>query len=177
MHQFVMGQRSTPYTCHAIFMLFGLRSRGFMRFHFTTFYCFGILLGCDVRLCNHFRDALLSFARHGWSHRSFKYSPRILENFFVLSVISLEKVNSSHFSSIVELCFCFCPFLFLSVLSGFTNFRPNFWPYMIWSGFCLNLRQSHLDNVYPFGDFSFKKVNIVNPVHEFDKRLPESTFQ
>ena len=52
------------------------------------------------------------------------------------------KANSSESSSIVELWLFFCPSLFVSILSGFTNFRPYFWPYMIWSGSRLNLCQS-----------------------------------
>ena len=137
-----------------VFMVFGLwsfcsLSRGFMRFHSSTEHCFGILLWCTVRLCCYLIEKQVSSdalrrpsTRQCWCHRSFQFSPRILENFFVFFVIWIDKVNSSHFSIIVELWFFFCPFLFLSILSGFTNFRPNFWPYMIWSGTCLNLCQS-----------------------------------
>ena len=114
-------------------------SPGFLRVHFTTIHCFGILLGSNFRLRNHFCDVRLSFARHGWDHRSFQLSPRIFENFFVLCVIWIDKVNSSQSSSIVEFWLLVCPFLFFSILSGFPNFRPYFWPYMIWSGSRLNL--------------------------------------
>ena len=98
-HQIVMGHRSKSLTCNVIFMVLGLRrfcslSLGFMGFHISTFHCFGILLECTVRLCNHFRGALLSFARHGWSHKSFQFSPRILENYVALFVIWIDKVNS-----------------------------------------------------------------------------------
>ena len=109
-----------------------------------SIHCFGTLLGSNFWLRNHFRDAWLSFARHGWSHRSFKFSPRVFfffANFFVLFVIWIDEVNSSQCSSIVELSFFFCPFLFFSMLRGLTNFRPNFRPYMIWSGSRLNLCQ------------------------------------
>ena len=79
------------------------------------------------------------FTRHGWCHGSFQFSHRVFENVFVFFVIWIDKVNSSLSSSIVELWFFFCPFLFFSILGGFTNFRL---PYMIWSGGRLNLCQT-----------------------------------
>ena len=33
------------------------------------------------------------------------------------------------------------------------------------------------DHVYPSGGFSFKEMNIVKPVHAYDKSLSPSTFQ
>ena len=111
---------------------------------------------------------LLGSLSHGWCHKSFQFSPRVFENFFVLFVIWMDKVNSSQSSSIDELRFFFCPFLFFSILSGFTNFRPNFWPYMIWSS---------PGPPYPFRGFSFNKVNFVKPFRESDTCLLEPTFQ
>ena len=35
-----------------------------------------------------------------------------------------------------------CPFLFFSILSGFTSFRPNFWTHMIGTGGRSNFGQS-----------------------------------
>ena len=51
----------------------------------------------------------------------FQFSPRVFENFLVLFVIRIDKVNSSQLSSIVKLWLFFRPFLFSSNLSGFTN--------------------------------------------------------
>ena len=73
-------------------------------------------------------------ATHGWCHWSFQVSSCVLDNFWILFVIRIDKVNPSQLSSIVELLVLFCTFLLFSILSGFTNFRPNFWAYMIWSG-------------------------------------------
>ena len=151
-----MRHRSESFACNVVFMIFGLRRFrplpcGFMRFHYKnstvkTIHCFGILLECNFRPRSHLRDAIWSFfTRHGWCHKSLQFSPRVFflfKNFFVLFVILIGKVNSPGSSSIVELRFFFCPFLFFSILSGFTNFRPNFRPYMIWSGCRLNLCQS-----------------------------------
>ena len=149
-----------------------------MRFHRALIIRSWSLLGCNLRLGKHFRDTFWrSFTKHGWSHRSFQFSRRVLENVSVFFIIWIDKVNSSQSSSIVELWFFFCPFLFFSMLSGFTNFRPNFWPYMIWSGRRLNLCQSPSDHIYRFGGFSFNKVNFVNPFQESDKCLFGSTFQ
>ena len=95
------------------------------------------------------------------------------ENFFVLFVIRIDKVKSSQSSSNVELWFFLCPFLFFSILTCFTNVRRNFWPYVIWSGSRLNLCQSppgpYIYIFFPFGDFSFSKVNLVNHFQETDK--------
>ena len=75
---------------------------GFMRIHFSTINRFGDLLGCNFLLCSHIRGASPNFlfARHGCYHRSFQFSPRIFESFFVLLVIRTDKVNSSQSSSI-----------------------------------------------------------------------------
>ena len=62
--------------------------------------------------------------------------------FFALFVVWIDNVTSSQSSSIVEPCFFFCPFLFFTILSGISNFRPYFWTYMIWFGSRFNLCQS-----------------------------------
>ena len=121
-------------------MFFGLRRFhalpfGFMRFHYTPIHCFGTLLGCNLGFRSHFRDGTGWYlARHGWCQMSFQLSPRCFENFFVFFVILIDKVFSSQSSGIVALRFLFCSFLFCSILSSFSYLRPNFWPYMIWSG-------------------------------------------
>ena len=71
----------------------------------------------------------------------------------------------------------FCPFLFVSILSGFTSVRPYFWPYMIWSGSRLIFCQSHPGPHISFGRFSFNRENFVKFFHESDRFLFESTFQ
>ena len=149
-------------------MILGLRRFhslpcGFMRFNSTTRRCFGILLGFNFRLRSHLRDAIGWFiTRRGWCHRSFQFPPRVFENFFVLFVIWIDEVSSSQSSSIVEPWVFLLPIPFFSILSAFSNFRPNFWPYMIWSGSRLNLCQSLPDHMCPCGGFSFNRVNMVN---------------
>ena len=142
-----------------------------MRFHCATISRFEDLLGCNFLLCNHLRGASLSFlfARHSCCHKSFQFYPRIFESFFVILVIKINEANSSPSPSIVELWLFVFPFLFFSILSGFTNFGSYFWTYIIWSGCRLNYCQSHTDHIYPFGGFSFNRVNFVNPFHESDK--------
>ena len=93
-------------------------------------FCFSLpIFGFRIR----FHDACLSFTRHRGSHRSFQFSPRIFENFFISFVVWINKIDSSLSLSIVKLRFLFCPFLFFSILSGFSNFRAHFRPNMIWS--------------------------------------------
>ena len=100
------------------------------------------------------------------------------ENFWILFVIWIDKVTSSQFSSIVKFWLFFCPFLFFSILSRFTNFRPYFWTYIIWSRrrliFCHSSPGPHISF---FGSFSFNRMNFVNPVQESEKCLLESTSQ
>ena len=59
--------------------------------------------------------------------------------FWIVSEYSLSSRSfkkSSQLSSIVTIRSLFCPFLLFSILSGFTNFRPNFWPHiMVWQSF------------------------------------------
>ena len=62
----------------------------------------------------------------------FPVSPRIFEDFSVFFIIWIDEVNLSESSSIVELRLLFCPFLLLSILTGFTNFRPNVWTTTYW---------------------------------------------
>ena len=98
-----------------------------------------------------------------------------LGEFLCLFVIRIVKTNSSQFPSKIELLFLFCPFLLFSILSGFTYFRPYFWPYMIWSG-SLNVCQSP-PGPHSFGNFCFNEVKFVNPFHECDTCLFEETLQ
>ena len=150
MHKITMCHSSEPFPSYALFMCFGLQrlcslSRRLVGFHHTTIHCFELLLMAIFLRYIRFHDArilFVSLAGHGWSHRSFQFSPRGFENVFVLFVIRIDKVNPSQCSKTVELWSFFCPFLFFSFLSGFDNFRPNFWPDMIWSGSRLNLCQS-----------------------------------
>ena len=83
--------------------------------------------------------------------------------------------QSNKFLSVLEQCrasVSLCAFLFLSILSGFTNFRPNFWPHMMWSGSCLSLCQSPPGPQIPFWRFfSESRVNFANPLQESGKCL------
>ena len=65
-----------------------------------------------------------------------------LKGFFVIMVIPDQKIDASQSSSIVELWHLVFPFLLFSILSGFPNLGPYFWPCMIWSGSRLNFCQS-----------------------------------
>ena len=139
-YQVVMRHRSKSFACNVVIMNFGLKRFhslpcGFMRFHFTTIHCFGILLGSNFRLRSHFRDAIWrSSTRHGWCHKYFQFSPRVFfVNFFVFFVTWIDEVHSSQSSSSVELWFFFCPF---SCLSRFWAALPFFVPTCghTWSG-------------------------------------------
>ena len=125
-----MWHRSKSFVCNVVFKIFRLRRFHSLPLGFSNFATTFVMPLGDL------------FARHGWCHRSFQLSPRIFENFFAFFVIRIDKVNSSRFPSVVELRFFFCPFQFFSILSGLSDLRPYFWPYMIWSGCRLNFCQS-----------------------------------
>ena len=71
-----------------------------------------------------------------------------------------------------------CPFLFFSILSGFSKF----WTILrathdlvMWSSEMLSI--SPWTTFFPVGGFSFNNVNFVKPLNESDKLLFKSTFQ
>ena len=111
MHHVIMCHRSKSLSSDAIFMDFGLQrfyslSRGFIRFHSTTISRFGFLFISSLWQCSNFRDArIIALARHGGCHRSFQFSPRIVESFRLFLVVWINKINYSESSSIVELRF------------------------------------------------------------------------
>ena len=150
-----MRHQSGPFICNLIFMIFGLRrfrslSRGLMRFHNTTTHRFGILLTLSWCSC------LLHGMVEAKSLSDFLSRVFFLENFSVLFVIWIDKLNSSNFSSIVELQFL----LSIPVSRVSSTFRPNFWICMIWSGSRLHLCQSPLRAHVSFRRLVFNIVNF-----------------
>ena len=128
-------------------MCFGMQRfcslpRRLVRFHHTTIHCFELLFISNLRLSIRFRDAWLSFTRHRGSHRSFQFSCIFKELLSILCRLDQKNKFLSVFAYCVKFWLFFCPLLFFSILSKFTNVCPNFWPYMIWSGSRLNLCQS-----------------------------------
>ena len=85
---------------------------------------------------------------------NFPFSPRILHRNLIFFVARINEVNSSQLSSILQFWFFNRPFLFLSILSGFSNSVPYFRPHMIWPCRCLSLCQSPVQHV-SFGKFLF----------------------
>ena len=153
-NQIVMAHRSETFARNVLFMFCRYRcfhslSCGFMRFHKTTISRIWNLLRCNFLLCNHFRDASLSFplAQHGGCHGSFPFSPSMFESFFVILVIKINEVNSCQSLSIVE--FWLLVFLLVSPDSErlLPIWSPYFWRYMISSGsrlnFCRSLTRPH----------------------------------
>ena len=115
-------------------------SRRFMGLHRKTKIALNSFIA-DLRLCARSHDAWISCTRHRGSHK--ESLSNFLLAFLRISGFSLScGTNYSQSSSIVELRFLLCPFLFLLLLSGFINCRPNSKRYMIWSGNRLNPRQS-----------------------------------
>ena len=90
--------------------------------------------------------------------RTFSILHPLLPLHTVLSLLAaLEKlVNQVVMGHRSMLRFLFCQFLLFSILSGFTNFCPYVWPYVIWSGSCLNLCQSPPEPHLSFRKFFFQ---------------------
>ena len=128
--------------CNLVFVIFRWRRFhslpcGFVRFHHTTISCLWNLVRC-IQL----RSQLVVLEWTSFLHCMAASTG--LSNFLLacsrVSVYSwFSIVDSSQSSSIVEFWLLVFPFLLISILSGFPNFRPNFWPYMIWSRSRLNL--------------------------------------
>ena len=146
-----------------------------MSFSLQSKKCLGSLLGCNLLLCKKLFGmpfgAFLSQCMTG-AIGLFKFSFRIFESFYVILVVRIAEVYPLQSSSIVEFRFLLRAILFLSIVSGFTHFCPNFWPYMTWSGSCLNLCQSlpQTTNIFVVL-FYFSSVNFVNPLQESDRCL------
>ena len=62
------------------------------------------------------------FARHGRVQRPFQISPHNSKGFLVFFVVTINEVDTSHSSSIIDFWLLVCPFLFFFLLSGFFQF-------------------------------------------------------
>ena len=98
------------------------------------------------------------------------------DGFLKFTFFRIDETNASQSSSIVEFWLLVHPFLFFSLVSGFSNFSPYFRPHIVRSGGSLNICQSPLDHKNPFGGFSFNIQNFVHPFQESDKLRFASTF-
>ena len=168
-HQIRVCHRSESFSCNAIFVNFWIAKiplvgswiHGIPLYNHTwcwTLYHYQISALHSLARC-----LSVFFTRHRGSHRSFHFfSSHFGEHLNILFVVWINGVNSSaeveHYRALASRF----PFLYFSVLSGFTYFRPSFWPYMIWSGSRLNFCQSL--PMCPFGGFSFSRLNFVNPL-------------
>ena len=81
------------------------------------------------------------------------FFPALFDGFLALSIFQIEDINTSQFSSFVELWFFTCPFLFFFLLISFGHSWPNSRPQVIWSGSCLNLCESSPGTPASFGMF------------------------
>ena len=62
--------------------------------------------------------------------------------FSKFSIFWINEINASQPPSVIEFWLLDCPLLLFSLLSGFSNFRPYFWPHILRSGSCLNFGES-----------------------------------
>ena len=134
-------------------------------------HCFGILLGCNVGLRRHLRGAI-------WWWAFPVFFLRFSKNFRRFTDIWIKKVNSFHLSSIVELQFLFCQFLFFldserryQLSSILPDNNLGFGRRVI---FCHSPSGPHV-SLWRF--VLSIEWTLINPLHESDKLLFESTFQ
>ena len=174
-----MCHRSKSFSCNAIFVNFGLQRfrslpRGCMRFHYTTTHCFRLFFIAYFRLCIRLRVACLSFTQHRGSHKSFRFFPRNLW-------ISECSLSSGSMKSVFEYCRASFFFFAHSCFSRFWAALPIFVQTSghTWSGLAVVWIFVSLppDHIYPVVGFSLSGVNFVEPFHESDKYLLESTVQ
>ena len=132
-HHILMSHRSKSCACNATSMFCRYKRFDSLPCGFMRFHHTATIRFGN---CKHFRGASLSFpfARHGRCHGYFQFSPRISASLL--------------------------PILVFSTLSGFTNFRPHFWPHMIWSGDLLNFCQSLPGPHVSFWRFPFQQSKL-----------------
>ena len=120
------------------------------------------------------RNSLCFFLPVPWMETSV-----LLHGLLIFFIIWINEENSSQLSSIVIQYRLFhCPFLFFSILCGFSISGPYLRPHAIWSCGCLNFCQFLSQTTYSvWKGFSFNNVNFVKPFHKSDKLLFKSTFQ
>ena len=118
------------------------------------------------------------FAWHGWRHWSNQSSSC---TFLKITEILCHQDQQSKFLSVSEHCqvlaFLFTIIVFLGSVRLY-QFSSNLLDIhdLVLGAACIFVIL-HQDHMYPFGGFSFNRVNLVNPLHESDKCLLESTFQ
>ena len=176
-----MCHRSKSFSSNAIFMCFGLQRfcslpRRFVRFHKTTIHCFELFSIANLRLCIRFHDARMLFVHplteYGWYHRSFQFSSCVLNNFWIFSVIGIDKRK---FRSVFEHCQVLA--FLLPTLVFLDSERLYQFSSILLAIHNLALSVSSRTHMYPFRGFSFGGLNFVNPLQESDTCLLESTFQ
>ena len=118
-----------------------------------------------------------NFARHCCWHWNFQLSTSGFHCELEFFVVWFNEEYSSQFSGIVELWFLDSPSLFCFLFRCIGHKFPHIWPYTIRTRGCLFPCKSPPGRVYPSGGLSFKKMNLVKPVHASDNSLSPSTFQ
>ena len=108
------------------------------------------------------------FARHRCWHRNFQLSSSGFDYEFELCIVWFDEVQSSELSGIIEFWFLDGPSLFF-FLFGASDIRVHISGHMSSGrevfGFLGSLSPDH---VFPTGGLSFKKMNLVEPVHASD---------
>ena len=74
------------------------------------------------------------FARHCSWHRNFQFYTRFLHDILELFISSINEVNTTQCSSIIELRLFDSQLLLFFVLRRFRHIFQNFWPQSVWSG-------------------------------------------
>ena len=74
------------------------------------------------------------FAKYCSWHRNFQLSVRIFHNFLEFCTRWISGVNTTQFSSVVELRFFDGPLLLLSSLRRYRHIFPCLWPQSVWPG-------------------------------------------
>ena len=117
----------------------------------------GVFSDANLRLCHHLRGAIRSpFARHGWCHKSFQFSPCVFENSWVFSVTWINEVNPLSLRALSSFGFsfahsCFSPFW--AALPIFVHTSGNTWSCLVVDWIFVSLTLDHIS----FWKFFFQK--------------------
>ena len=128
MHKIVVVQCINSSPCNMIFMTFMKSSFQTLSRRFVGFNNAGVFCLSIFRTATGLPALFASgFAKHCSWHRNFQLSTGIHHNILEFSICWINEVNTTQFSSIVELRFFDSPLLLSSSLRRFRHIFPYLW--------------------------------------------------
>ena len=166
-----MVQWNGSFSCNVV--SFRTLSRRFVGFSDECVFCLARIRSSTSLLVLSSPD----LAWHGCWHRNFQLFPRVYNGFLELCICRVNEINTSQFSSIINLWFFRLSTLVFLCVELRPTYFPNFLPQVIWPGCCLFPCQPLPDHVTRLGGFPSNMVNRVKPVYATDRSRSPSILQ